>query len=273
MCSNLLDRVRVGAVSYLNSKPLIEGLESFAPTAQLMLDYPSCLADDLRQNNIDVGLIPSVECFRNRNYEIVSDACVAARDAVLSVKLYSRVPVGNIQTVALDNGSRTSATLCQVILAKRYGVFPDVEPLPMQASAADTNADAILLIGDRAMHSPGESFEVTWDLGKEWRTWTGLPFVFAVWATRQGTDLGDVEQQLCQARDHGVAHLNEIADRESSLLGIDNKLARKYLNENLTYRLGSAERNGLRLFRRLATELGFAEEGGELVFRNCATTG
>ncbi len=108
--AGMTDRLRIGGVSYLNSKPLLEDLATLAPGADVLLDYPSRLADDLTAGRLDVALIPSVEYFRGRGYEIVSDACVAARGPVLSVKLYARKPWGAIRSLALDQGSRTSAT-------------------------------------------------------------------------------------------------------------------------------------------------------------------
>ena len=167
-------RLRIGAVSYLNSKPLIEDLAELARDAELILDVPSRLADDLSAGELDVALIPSVEVLRDADYEIVSDACVATRGPVLSVKLFSRVPVAQIRTLALDEGSRTSATLVRILLAERFGVRPTTELLPLGFATADTSADAVLLIGDRAMKPPCERFVATWDLGEEWTEWTGL---------------------------------------------------------------------------------------------------
>ena len=123
--------IRIGAVSYLNSKPLIEDLAELASEAELILDVPSRLADDLSAGELDVALIPSIEVLRDADYEIVSDACVATRGPVLSVTLFSKVPWEEIRTVALDEGSRTSAALTQLLLRKRYGVTPDVSPLPI----------------------------------------------------------------------------------------------------------------------------------------------
>lgn len=261
--------VRIGAVSYLNSKPLIEGLSELAPEAELILDYPSRLADHLAGGLLDVALIPSVECFRDPDYEVVSDACVATHGPVLSVKLYSRVPVEEIRSLALDEGSRTSAALVQILLAKRYGVRPTLEPLPLGRPMESFSADAVLVIGDRAIYPPVETFAATWDLGEEWLNWTGLPFVFALWATRPDVELGTVEEALGQARDRGLDGLPQIARREAVVLGLDERTTLGYLTENIYYHLGPAERDGLRLFHRLAVELGFAPEGVELVFRNC----
>ena len=263
--------VRIGAVSYLNSKPLIEKLSELAPAARLVLDVPSRLADRLATGELDVALVPSFECLRDPGYEIVSDACVAARGPVLSVRLYSRVPLGEVHTLALDEGSRTSAVLVQVMLAERYGVTPATQPLPLGVDPAHSPADAVLVIGDRAMHLPAERYAATWDLGSEWFAWTGLPFVFALWATRSGVELGEVEEALALARDRGVAGLESIARREAPRLEIPFETAHEYLTRNLHFHLRSAERNGLRLFQQLTVQLGLAPEGIQLVFRDFAT--
>lgn len=255
------ESVRLGGVSYLNSKPLLEDLGDLLPEAELTLDYPSRLAADLAMGRLDVALIPSIEYFRGDDYEIVSDACVAARGPVLSVKLYSRVPIGVIRTLALDEGSRTSATLARVLLAERFGVTPILRPLSLGDTLRETDADAILLIGDRAMFPPAETFAVTWDLGQEWFEWTGLPFVFAMWVGRPGIDLDAIEPALCEARDRGEARLDQIARREAPRLELPLPTVLHYLTRNLHYRLGSAERSGLRWFYDLAVRNGLAPDG------------
>lgn len=264
----LTKTIRIGAVSYLNSKPLVEDLSLLLPTAEVSLDYPSHLADDLAADRIDVGLIPSVEAFRDPDYEILSDACVATRGPVHSVKLYSRIHPGFIRTLALDEGSRTSAALARIMLHERFGVTPELRPLPLGKSVEHSDADAIVVIGDRAMKPVEESFDTVWDLGEEWAEWTGLPFVFAMWVGRAGSNCGaDLVRGLGKARDIGVSRLDRIAARESAQLGIPVESAEKYLKENLHFRLGSAERSGLRLFQELAVQLGLAPEGVDLVFR------
>ena len=256
--------IRIGAVGYLNSKPLIEDLPQLLPEAELLLDYPSRLADQLAAGEIDVGLIPVVECLRNPDYKIVSDACVASRGPVLSVKLLSRVPINEIRTLALDEGSRTSAVLVRILLRELAGVDPERRPLPLGDTATSTETDAVLLIGDRAMHKVAfrsakgrpfaerkatlKPFIEEWDLGEEWTRWTGLPFVFAVWAARQSTDTGALEAALSAARDRGVSRLREIAMREAPKLEIDQAMALDYLTMNLHFRLGPDERAGLEQF-------------------------
>ncbi len=267
----MYQRVQIGAVSYLNSKPLIEDLaELAAGEAELVLDYPSRLADDLAEGTLDVALIPSFEYLLQPDYEVVSDACVATHGPVMSVKLYSRTPLGEIQSLALDEGSRTSAALVRIMLSDRFGVNPQLEPLPLEASIESTKADAILLIGDRAMHLPEEPFQAVWDLGEEWLSWTGLPFVFALWAARKDSDLGLVESALGESRNRGVARLDSIGRREADALGLEPESAIQYLKHNLHFQLGSAEKNGLKLFQQLAVQQGLAPGGVNLVFRDCS---
>src|SRR5205807_5572720 len=111
----------------------------------------------------------------------------------------------------LDEGSRTSAALTQILLRKRYDVAAGVVPLAMDAAAEDADADAVLLIGDRAMRACLPGFAHAFDLGQEWYDWTGLPFVYAVWAVREGAELGPVQRALLEAKRRGCAHIGEIA--------------------------------------------------------------
>ncbi len=261
-------QMQIGAVSYLNSRPLIEGLEGLLPSANLILDYPSRLADALADGTLDVALIPSVEYFRRPGYEVISDACVAARGEVLSVKLYCRVHPGDIRTLALDEGSRTSAALTKVILAERYGVIPQTEQLRLDSTTLDSQADAVLLIGDRAMHSPAESFVAVMDLGQFWYDWTGLPFVFAMWVARCEANTEGVEEALSHARDLGLANVAEIAREEAPRLGLSESVAYNYLTKNLHYYLTSAERSGLKLFCDLAAKHNLVKPNVDIIFRD-----
>ena len=258
--------VRLGAVSYLNSRPLIQDLGLLLPGSSIELDYPSRLAEALGNRNLDVALIPSIEYLRHSGYQIISDACVAARGPVLSVKLYCRVPPGDVRRMALDEGSRTSATLTKVILAERYGAFPVSEPLSMESLTTDSTADAVLLIGDRAMHAPKESFVEVIDLGQMWYEWTGLPFVFAMWVAHQNSDTTGVAQALSEARDRGIAAIGEIAITEAPKLNISRQLAQRYLTNNLHYTMSSAERSGIRLFHELASRHNLVKQNANLVF-------
>lgn len=264
-------RIRLGAVSYLNSKPLIQDLDRLLPQTSVQLDYPSVLADSLAKADLDVALIPSVEYFRQPGCRIISNACVAARGEVMSVKLYCRTHPGEVRTLALDEGSRTSAALARVILAERYGVFPDTEPLTMDSSTADTKADAVLMIGDRAMHEPEEEFAASFDLGQTWYDWTGLPFVFAMWVARPDTDTHGIATVLQTARDRGIQEIQQIAKREAADLGLTTQHAEHYLNNNLHYVMTSAERSGLRLFHELASKHNLVQPNANLSYCDYAT--
>ena len=173
--------IRIGAVSYLNTKPLIHGLRERLPgVGELSLNLPSRLADDLASGRLDVALIPSVEYFRGDRYRIVSDAAIACRGPVWSVRLLSRVPVKRIKRLALDEGSRTSAAMVRVLLSEMYGLTPETVSLGMDQAPEAIDADAILMIGDRAMHPERGVYEEIWDLGDRWCRWTETPFVLSL---------------------------------------------------------------------------------------------
>jgi|SRR4051794_17123358 len=251
-------RVRVGAVNYLNTKPLIYHLEALAPQAELSLDVPSRLADRLAAGELDVALIPVIEYFRGDGYSIVPDIAIATRGPVLSVTLFSRVPWAEIRSVALDEGSRTSSTLVQILLRERYSVQPAVRPLSLDAAAERSDTDAVLLIGDRAMKACLPGYRYAFDLGEEWANWTGLPFVFAVWAVRPGADLGGVESALLDAKVQGLENVGAIAEAEAGRLGLDAGFCRRYLETLLRFDLGTSELAGLTRYYDLAVRHGLA---------------
>ena len=181
--------IRVGAVTYLNAKPLYYRLCDIAPDVVLTMEFPSVLAEQLAAGELDVALIPSVEYLRaaGRGYEIIPGIAIAARGPVRSVKLFSRVAWDRVERLALDAGSRTSQVLARVWLDEVHGVRPPVvEELPLGVSALESTADAVLVIGDRAMRVPHEPFVEVVDLAEEWHRLTALPFVFAFWVARGG---------------------------------------------------------------------------------------
>jgi chorismate dehydratase len=260
-----MDTIRVGAVTYLNTKPLIHGLEGLAPEAELVLDVPSRLADLLAEGRLEVALIPVIEYFRGC-YRVVPNISIASNGPVLSVTLFSRVPWTEIRRVALDEGSRTSAALTQILLRKKYGVQPEILPLPLDREAEDADADAVLLIGDRAMRACLPGFAHAFDLGQEWHDWVGLPFVYAVWAVAPGADLGPVEAALHEAKRRGCSQVGPIAHREAPRLGLDAGFCRRYLSNIIRFDLGPREQAGLHHYYMLACELGLARKGVNLDF-------
>jgi chorismate dehydratase len=263
---NQRSAVRLGAVTYLNTRPLTFWLPRIASHLQVRTDLPSRLADDLAAARLDVAVAPSIEYARNPGYTIVSDACVACDGPVRSVKLYSRVPAPRIRTLALDEGSRTSAAMAQILLKERFGLQPQLQPLPIGTPVEDSPSDATVVIGDRAILPPRRRFELVWDLGEEWLRWTGLPFVFAMWIARPGVDLEGIDQILSTARDEGISRLPEIARAEAPLVGIPEAECLSYLRDNLHFELGPRQRQGLELFFRLAGRHGLAPGGVKLAF-------
>ena len=260
--------VRIGAVHYLNSKPLVYRLEELARRAELRLDVPSRLADDLAAGELDVALIPSIEYFRGRDYAIVPGIAIAAYGPVLSVKLYSRVPVERVRTVALDEGSRTSVALTKILLDRWHRLRPETRPLPLGMPAEETDADAVLVIGDRAIR-PLELGQVeTFDLGEAWLKETGLPFVFAMWVARRDADLSEVSRALRQAKQQGTRNVQAIAEREGPPLGLTVPETVRYLTEYIRFDFGPREVEGLKLFYDSAAKLGLAPEGIPIVFHD-----
>jgi len=260
--------VRIGAVTYLNTRPLVYSLAQRLPGALITTDHPSRLAADLAAGRLDVATVPSIEYFRNPGSAIVSDACIACHGPVRSVKLYGRRPVRRIRTLGLDEGSRTSAALIRILLVERYGLEPSLLPLPIGASVGNCAADAVLMIGDRGMLPATGAFEFVWDLGEEWSRWTGLPFVFSMWVARPGIELAGLGQALEAARDDGVARLAEIADAAAAEVGLPATECLSYLRDNLHFHLGRREREGLEKFYQLAARHGLAPSGAGLVFQH-----
>jgi chorismate dehydratase len=267
----MAEGLRIGVVRYLNAVPLHRALSALAPEHRVEADYPSVLADRLARGDLDVAMIPSVEYLRGaadgRGYRIVPGVSIAARGPVRSVRLLARVPWARVRRLALDEGSRTSQALARVWLEGRHRVRPDVvEPLPLGVSPLESTADAVLIIGDRAMRDPAGDFIDHVDLGAAWNALTGLPFVFALWVAREGLHLGDLPGLLRTCRDRGLADVDAIAAEHGPRLGLTRAECVEYLTRNLSYELGDAELAGLRTFAGRARELGLIPGGANLVF-------
>ncbi len=260
---------KIGAVQYLNTKPLVHGLGS--AKVDLQYDLPSRLADKLALRHLDVALIPSIELFRSgilrhSHYKVVSNACIGSHGPVMSVKLFFRTAPHKVQSLAVDEGSRTSSALAQILLSERYDVTPSVHTLPLGSHVWDTSADCVLLIGDRALSMPqrGQSFQLVWDLGDEWSRWTHLPFVFAVWAAHPDYEYQVIEPLLQNARDNGQSNLAAIAAAEAAGHGLTVPQCLSYLQDNLHYTLGIHEMKALFLFYELASKINLAPNGLDL---------
>jgi chorismate dehydratase len=247
---------RLGAVSYLNTRPLVHGLEARPDLFTLRFDVPALCATLLHEGRIDVGLIPAIE-YLNGDYAVVPDVAIGSDGPIASVAVFTTRPIETVQSLALDVSSRTSAALTRILCAKRWGIAPRFTPAAPDLGSMLKHSDAALVIGDAALTLDADAHgAVTIDLGIEWQALTGLPFVYAMWVGRE--DAVDQEQvaELQRARDRGVAALESIARSAGGGDPPAERRALTYLRDNLKYGLGDRELAGLERFHALAVEIG-----------------
>jgi chorismate dehydratase len=246
--------IRLGAVGYLNARPLVYGLELKPALFSLRFDAPSKCAALLHENAVDVGMIPSIEFLRGHEYyRIVPEMGITSEGEVASVALFCRTPLEDVQTIAADTSSRTSNALLRILCYERFGIDPEFVPMPPNPKAMLERCDAALMIGDPALFlDPDEAQVQTIDLGDEWTSMTGLPFVWAFWAGRPGMVPPDAVAALTLARDAGVAASDRIADEYCG--PARSALCRRYLRDNIRYTLGEREQAGLHLYYELAAK-------------------
>jgi chorismate dehydratase len=249
--------VSVGSVSYLNAKPLIYGLDQ-ADDLRLILDVPSRLLDGLRQHRMDVALLPVIDYQGLEGLRVVPAGGIGCDGPTLTVRIFSRMPIPQIKTLACDTDSHTSVALARVLLAERSGIRPRFVDWS-GASGAEASCDALLLIGDKVVCEEPRGYEHQLDLGAAWKELTGLPFVFAVWMARPGVDLGDLPGRLVRARESGLAHVDEIIARCAVPRGWPANVARQYLCGYLKYEIGERQLEAMRLFYQLAGQHGVIE--------------
>lgn len=253
-----MSTLRLGAVSYLNTKPLVYGLDAHPDRFEIRFDVPAKCAELLHEGSVDLGLIPAIEYLRGR-YTIVPGVSIASDGDVATVAVFSRTPIGEVRTLALDQSSRTSVALTHVLCAKKWNIAPRFLPAEPDLETMLKRADAALVIGDPAFEiDPAKHGVTKIDLGAEWQTLTGLPFVYAMWVGRPDAATPAQCLALQHARDAGLAHLDAIAKQVG---GGDRRVEQRtliYLRDNLKYGLGSAEQAGLRRFYELAAEIGVA---------------
>jgi chorismate dehydratase len=248
--------LRLGAVSYLNTKPLVFGLDAYPQAFEVRFDVPSQCAALLHRGQVDLGLIPAIEYLAG-DYRIVPDVAIASDGDVATVALFTRQRIGEVTSIALDLSSRTSVALTRILCARHWRIAPGFLPAEPDLDAMLARADAALVIGDPAFEIDPIARGVTKiDLGGEWKAMTGLPFVYAMWTGRSNAASPEQCRALQDARDRGVVHLPQIAHEVS---GGDPGRARRsleYLRDNLRYSLGERETAGLRRFHELAVECG-----------------
>jgi len=215
---------------------------------------PSECADRLADGRADIGIVPSIE-LSHQKLEIIPGCGIACRGPVRSILLISKMPFHEIRTLATDSSSRTSVTLSRVILARKYGVEPLVTSQRPHLASMLEHSDAALIIGDAALVvNPSEIPFHVLDLGSEWTEMTGLPMVFAVWASRASFPKQDPAPFLASLR-FGMQHIEDIARQEHAKVGISAELAQEYLTRNIVFELSDREYAGLKTFLQYASEL------------------
>lgn len=249
---------RVGCVPYLNARPLVAYLERPEVSADVAVVYdtPSRLAASLRLGELDVALVSSYEALLRPGLEIVPDVSISTRGRVLSVRLFSKVPFEEIQTLALDQSSLTSSHLAQLLLAELHDCCPMLSSAPPDLAGMLVGADAGLLIGDAGMAADGTGLQVL-DLGEAWTELTGLPFVWAAWIGE------NLPPSLCglllEAKGWGHNRLVALAEEHARRLGWEPGPSIEYLTEIMDHDLTPLHLQGLELFQALCIKHGILE--------------
>lgn len=230
---------KLGAVPYLNALPLIHYLKE-----RPRLEPPAPLSRLLKIGELDIATAPIVTLFENPHYSLVPGLCIGSNGPVGSVKVFFTSPginLQNIRTIYLDMESKTSALLLKVLLKFKYG--RDLDEITFFHPLPPRSCEAKLLIGDKAMKELAVAPAA--DLGDEWTSWTGLPFVFAAWVSRHPEVSVRGIEELTQARDEGLRNIASVIPQN---FVFPFEAIKSYL-ENLIYRLGDKEREGMNLFR------------------------
>jgi chorismate dehydratase len=267
-------RLRISAISYLNTAPLMWDFEHGEAGREFDISYtlPSSCARSLAEGTADIGIIPAAAYAEIPGLQILPEVAIASRRAVRSILLVSKVPIEQVRSVALDTSSMTSVALTKILFEKWPGggrTFTSMAPdIDLMLAAHDAG----LLIGDPALQIDRARYH-TLDLAEEWIRHTGKPFVFAFWAVRrdalrEATPSLDLPAVFQQSRDHGLepSSLNQIAREWAPRLDISEADVRNYLTQNIHYQLDAECLAGLQLFYRYAAEIGALPAPPELQF-------
>ncbi len=250
--------VRLGAVNYLNARPLVYGLEMRNDLFSVRFDVPSTCAALLHEGSIDVGMIPSIEYLRGTDYRIAPGIGIISEGPVASVALFTTTPVEQMRTIAVDTSSRTSYALLRILCVEHFGVDPDFQPMVPDPERMLRRCDAALLIGDPALFFDYEQMGVQKvDLGEQWTSLTALPFVWAFWAGRPDALSPAAVSVLAGARDAGVAASDAIAAAYCE--PARTARGQTYLRDNIRYTLGQREEAGLLAYFDLAERYGIVD--------------
>jgi chorismate dehydratase len=248
-----LKKIRVGIVNYLNTQPMLYGLERLPIKEKIELtgNYPALVAKGLREGEIDLGLIPIAALADLNNYQIVGSHCISTETEAASVAIFSKVPIEEVDRVVLDYQSRTSVALAKILCRKYWK-----KEVLWLAAENETYIDSIegttagVIIGDRALRARNR-FEYSYDLGAYWRKLTGLPFVFAAWISTSPLPDSFIKE-FDEANAEGLAHLEEVLSAVPYQVGYD---LREYYTNNMNYLLTEEKRQSVRLFLEELSQL------------------
>ncbi|MFF8385648.1 menaquinone biosynthetic enzyme MqnA/MqnD family protein [Streptomyces kanasensis] len=257
-------RPRVGHIQFLNCLPLYWGLARTGTLLDLELtkDTPERLSEQIVAGELDLGPVTLVEYLRHADRLVAfPDLAVGCDGPVMSCVIVSQLPLEQLDgaRVALGSTSRTSVRLAQLLLAERYGVTPDYYTCPPDLGVMMQEADAAVLIGDAALRAslhdaPRLGLQVH-DLGRMWKEWTGLPFVFAVWAVRRDyaerepAVVRKVHEAFLASRDLSLEEVAKVAEQAARWESFDAELLERYFT-TLDFRFGPAQMAGVREFAR-----------------------
>lgn len=255
--------IRIGCVSFLNAKPLIDGLTPDLASAdqhQVTFDVPSRLLAHLEAGRVDVALCPVIDYYRSSMpLCVVPAGGISSEGPTLTVRLFSRVPPEQIQSVRADPDSHTSVALLRILLAQQYGIHPPIvacEPDHLRHTMI-SDGEALMLIGDKVITSapPAVQFPFQIDLGQAWHDLTGLPFLFAVWMCRQSDELANLPARLNAVRQCNAHRVDNLVATHATAHGWPTELARKYLGQLLQYEVSQRHLTAMARFADLAAGL------------------
>lgn len=239
-------KIKVGAVNYLNTKPLIYGFEhgEMQEEVDLILDYPAKIAEMLLKDEIDVGLVPVAIIAELKTHYIISDYCIGCDGEVASVCLFSEVPLEKTEKILLDYQSRSSVDLLKILIKEFWKINPEIISTSADYRKEISGTTAGLIIGDRALVQRKIS-KYKYDLGAEWKKFTGLPFVFAAWVSNKKLDESFI-QSFNKENLIGLQNINKVV-AENPYPEFDLK---KYYTSYINYHFDDAKKRALNLFMK-----------------------
>jgi chorismate dehydratase len=295
-----LSPLRISIVEYLNTAPLVRGFTHGALRGMYELSFtvPSQCAEALRSGTVDIAIIPAIEYQRIDNLVVLPNLSIASKKSVRSLLLISKKPIREVSRIALDKSSRSTQSLTRILCAKRWNITPEFFEAEPSLPEMLKNADAALLIGDPALRFSLE-LETTarqiasgdlacsgasvgldetpnlfvYDIVEKWRAMTSLPAVLAFWASRLGVVTPEIARDFQESLAFGMHHLDEICGEASKEMGLSATKLRRYLVENIDYRLDAENLEGLRRYYDLSAELGLIAKSKEIAFAEARVPG